>query len=58
MRLVDSCITQRKAHGPSRTSSESKAEEEEKYLLGRRARDAGWRAARHVRCLLGACCVL
>ena len=29
MRLVDSCITQLKAPGPSRTCNESKEEEEE-----------------------------
>ena len=28
LRLIDSCITQRKAHGPSRTCNESKEEEE------------------------------
>ena len=30
LRLIDSCITQLKAHGPSRTCNESKEEEEEK----------------------------
>ena len=29
MRLIDSCITQLKAQGPSRTCNESKEEEEE-----------------------------
>ena len=29
LRLIDSCITQLKAHGPSRTYIESKEEEEE-----------------------------
>ena len=29
MRLIDSCITQPKAQGPSRTCNESKEEEEE-----------------------------
>ena len=28
LRLIDSCITQRKAQGPSRTCNESKEEEE------------------------------
>ena len=32
LRLIDSCITQLKAQGPSRTCNESK--EEEEYLLG------------------------
>jgi len=36
LRLIDSCITQLKAQGPSRTCNESK-EEEEKYR-GRRER--------------------
>ena len=29
LRLIDSCITQLKAHGPSRTCNESKEEEED-----------------------------
>ena len=32
MRLIDSCITQVKAHGPSRTCHESKFQEEEEVL--------------------------
>ena len=38
LRLMDSCITQLKAQGPSRTCNESKEEEEEAYLVeaGRR----------------------
>ena len=31
LRLTDSCITQRKAKGTSRTHAESKEEEEEKF---------------------------
>ena len=31
MRLIDSCITQLKAQGPSRTCSESKEEEKKKH---------------------------
>jgi len=31
LRLIDSCITQLKAHGPSRTCNESKEEEREVY---------------------------
>ena len=31
LRLIDSCITQLKAQGTSRTCNESKAEEEEKF---------------------------
>ena len=31
LRLIDSCITQLKAQGPSRTCNESKEEEEEAY---------------------------
>ena len=34
LRLIDSCITQLKAQGPSRTCYESKEEEEEVYVLG------------------------
>ena len=34
LRLIDSCITQLTAHGPSRTYNESKEEEEEVYELG------------------------
>ena len=32
LRLIDSCITQRKALGPSRTCNESKEEEEEEEV--------------------------
>jgi len=32
LRLIDSCITQRKAQGPSRTCNESKEENEEKVV--------------------------
>jgi len=35
LRLIDSCITQLKAQGPSRTCNESKEEEEEKFILHR-----------------------
>ena len=42
MRLIDSFITQLKAQGPSRTSNESKEEEEEAPFT--RQADAGWRA--------------
>jgi len=35
LRLVDSCITQRKAQGPSRTCNESKEEEEMKMTCTR-----------------------
>ena len=31
LKLIDSCITQIKAHGPSRTCNESKEEEEEEW---------------------------
>jgi len=31
LRLIDSCVTQLKAQGPSRTCNESKEEEEEAY---------------------------
>jgi len=34
LRLKDSCITQLKAQGPSRTCNESKEEEEEEQVLG------------------------
>ena len=47
MRLIDSCITQLKAQGPSRTCNESKEEEEE----GRR-RTEEVRAKHHVEALL------
>jgi len=43
LRLIDSCITQLKAHGPSRTCNESKEEEEahtDLNLHGRRAGNA------------------
>jgi len=33
LRLIDSCITQLKAQGPSRTCNESKEEEEEEGVL-------------------------
>ena len=33
LRLTDSCITQLEAHGPSRTCTESKEEEEDKGLV-------------------------
>ena len=33
LRLIDSCITQLKAQGPSRTCNESKEEEEEGFLV-------------------------
>ena len=35
-RLIDSCITQLKAQGPSRTCNESKEEEEEAEELNKR----------------------
>ena len=38
LRLIDSCITQRKAQGPSRTCNESKEEEEEVWVC-REVRD-------------------
>ena len=34
LRLMDSCVTQRKAQGPSRTCDESKEEEEEDVISG------------------------
>ena len=34
LRLIDSCITQLKAQGPSRTCNESKEEEKKKKLGG------------------------
>ena len=34
LRLIDSCITQLKAQGPSRTCNESKEEEEEEEVEG------------------------
>jgi len=34
LRLIDSCITQLKAQGPSRTCNESNKEEREKDLAG------------------------
>ena len=34
VRLIDSCITQLKAQGPSRTCNESREEEEEDVLAG------------------------
>jgi len=37
LRLIDSCITQLKAQGPSRTCNESKEEEEEDFLRRVRA---------------------
>jgi len=50
LRLIDSCITQLKAQGPSRTCNESKEEEEEDALviifccwLGLRAYGLGFR---------------
>ena len=45
VRLIDSCITQLKAQGPSRTCNESKEEEEEEEDSGKRGEE-GWRAAR------------
>ena len=36
LRLVDSCFTQLKAQGPSRTCNESEEEEEEETMTGRR----------------------
>ena len=39
LRLIDSCITQLKAQGPSRTCDESKEEEEEQVREG--VREAG-----------------
>ena len=33
LRLIDACITQLQAQGPSRTCNESKAEEEEEDLV-------------------------
>ena len=37
MRIIDSCITQLKAQGPSRTCNQSQEEEEEEGLgMGRR----------------------
>ena len=35
LRLIDSCITQLKAQGPSRTCNESKEEEEEDTLASK-----------------------
>ena len=43
LRLIDSCTTQLKAEGPSRTCNESK-EEEEEAAWGMRAEDQRWRA--------------
>ena len=40
-RLIDSCITQLKAQGPSRTCNESKEEEEALEPLARRIRETG-----------------
>ena len=39
LRLIDSCITQLKAQGPSRTCNESSEEEEEGHVLGLRAEE-------------------
>jgi len=39
LRRIDSCITQLKAQGPSRTCNESKEEKEEDYLRGIRVRE-------------------
>jgi len=41
LRLIDSCITQLKAHEPSRTSDESKEEEEEGTVRDKGAEGVG-----------------
>ena len=41
MRLIDSCITQLKAQGPSRTCNESKEEEEKTILRSGDSADQG-----------------
>ena len=45
LRLIDSCITQLEAQGPSRTCDESKEEEEEEEDLGGRKQGITEKAA-------------
>ena len=52
LRLIDSCVTQRKAQGPSRTCNESKEEEEKKgYREGVLEHELEAREAGPLRCL-------
>jgi len=49
LRLIDSCITQLEAQGPSRTCNESKEEEEK--ILWKRALFAAARRAEDLACI-------
>ena len=40
LRLIDSCITQLKAHGPARTCNESKEDEEDSTCVGGGGRES------------------